>query len=206
MGYALYNASREDLFPQVEEIATSYFTMDTATPETALGWYRKNPHTIVIAVNAKGVQGYIDFVPLTDAAKEAIEHRDLDEEDITADCILDMTNIHTCRAIYFAGMAVRKCPSIGGARCVGALLVGALHVIHTVFATAPLEVIYANPTTFTGNRIARHVGFTPISYRKIKMGGMDLYMLPMDATQKQRMHDFQTRYAPLVKSMNWVTS
>lgn len=198
MRFQLYNATHTELFPQVEAIATSYFTIDTASPETALGWYRKNPHCLVMATNDQGVQGYIDFIPLTPWAQQAIEERELEEQDITADHVLDMASIHQCRAIYFSGIAIRSTHSLTGARCVGALLSGAFGVIERVFSAAKLDVIYTNPTTFSGNRLARHIGFSPISYRKIKMGGMDLYMLAVDGERQHIISDLARRYDHLI--------
>lgn len=206
MSFALHNAQRTDLFPELAKIATHYFSLDTASPETALGWYTKNPYCLISASHEGRAWGYADFLPLTPKAQRLIEERILKEEDITPDHILAPEEIRQCRALYFAGMAVRDHHNVGNARCVAALLSGIFHMLENIYAEAPLEFLFANPTTYTGNRLIMRLGFTPISYRKIKMGGMDLYMLVLTEERRAYFKNLQQRYARFVSSMDWMTS
>ena len=107
---------------------------------------------------------------------------------------------------FLAGMAVRDHHNVGNARCVAALLSGIFHMLENIYAEAPLEFLFANPTTYTGNRLIMRLGFTPISYRKIKMGGMDLYMLVLTEERRAYFKNLQQRYARFVSSMDWMTS
>jgi hypothetical protein len=206
MGYELHNANRADLFMDIAELAQSSFSIDTATPETVLGWYQKNPSCLVVATRNDSVTGYADFLPLTPKAQELIEERRLKEENITADDILSLSEIKKCRAIYFAGIVTGDRQSIGGARCAAAMIAGAIHVMLHLYKDAPLEFIYANPTTFAGNRMATHLGFGPISYQKKKIDGMDLYMLVLSDVNRKHLQDMYGQYQPLIKSMSWATS
>src|SRR5690606_5867854 len=104
MAFDLFTAERSDLLPQVNAIAQSYFTVDTASSDTAATWYAKNPYCLIIAAKDGIVHGYADFLPLTDEALRAIKERELKEENIGPEHILPPQQIGQCRGIYFAGI------------------------------------------------------------------------------------------------------
>ena len=149
------------------------------------------------------MHGYADFLPLTPDAQKAIEERMLKEEDIGPEHILTPDQISRCRAVYFSGIAIRDRKTLLGARCAAALLAGVGHMMEHVYKNAPLEFFYANPTTFSGNRLTKRMGLGPVSFQRKTMEGMDLYMLPMDTEKDARGHALYTRYQHLITSMAW---
>lgn len=203
MGFNLFTAARHDLTPQVAAIAQSYFTIDTASSETAYGWYAKNPDTLIMAVTDGIVHGYADFLPLTADAQKLIENRELREENITADHILPPDAARRATAIYFAGIAIRDRKSTFGARCAAALLGGWGHMLATKYDRDALKYIYANPTTFSGNRLTRRMGLGPVSFNKKTTEGMDLYMLSLDGKTHTPVDALYPRYKDLIDFIEW---
>lgn len=203
MGFHLHSAVRHDLLPQVDTIARSYFTIDTASPELAGMWYRKNPSCLIIATIDDVVHGYADFLPLTSEAKQLIEERRLKEEEIGPNHILEPEAMPFCRAVYFAGIAVRDRKSLLAMRCAAALVAGCAYMIEHVYSKQYLEFFYTNPTTYTGNRLVRRLGLQPISAHKKTTSGMDLYMAAMNDAMHHEMNDLSTRYGRFISSMEW---
>jgi hypothetical protein len=203
MGFDLYTARRDDLIPQVNDIARSYFSLDTATPQTAGTWYQKNPSCLIIAVNNGNVYGYADFLPLTADAQRLIEERRLKEEDIGPDHILSFDQLSECRAVYFAGIAVRNRKTLLAARCTAALVAGCVHMLGAIYNKEKLDVFYTNPTTFSGNRLTRRMGLSPVSFATKNLAGMDLYMMPLQQGQQDKMRDLYNLYKPYITSMEW---
>jgi hypothetical protein len=203
MAFDLFTAARSDLLPQVNVIAQSYFTVDTASSDIAATWYTKNPNCLIIAAKDGVVHGYADFLPLTDDALESIKDRRLKEEDIGSDHILAPEHIRNCRGIYFAGIAVKNRKSVLAARCAAALLGGAAHMLENVYDDAPLEHLLANPTTFSGNKLTRRMGLDPISFQKLTISGMDLYMSSLDDARKRDIYALHRKYETLISSVSW---
>lgn len=203
MAFDLFTAERSDLLPQVNAIAQSYFTVDTASSDTATTWYAKNPSCLIIAAKDGIVHGYADFLPLTDEALRAIKERELKEENIGPEHILPPQQIDQCRGIYFAGIAVKRYKSVLGARCTAALLGGATHMLEKIYARSPLEFLLANPTTFSGNKLTRRMGLGPVSFHKRTMSGMDLYLSSLDGARKQDLYSLHRKYKPLINSVSW---
>lgn len=202
MGFDLCIGKNEALFPQLGEIAKRYFSIDTATPDTAYEWYRHNPYAIITATIGDTVHGFADFLPLTSEAVDLLETRRLKEEDITPEHILPPETMRYCRALYFSGIAIRDTGNFLGARCAAALIAGHAHMLETVYKDSALKCIYSNPTTYSGNRLTRRMGFKPVSTHRKNMGGMDLYILPLDTTQRQMLNDTYNRYSPLINSID----
>lgn len=203
MAFDLYTARRHDLLGGVKEIAESYFSVDTATPETAFAWYEKNPDALIVAVNKGRVFGYADFLPLTIEAQTLIERYELKEEDIVPDHILAPNEIHKCNAVYFAGIAVRGRGTSLAARCAAALVAGFADMLQHSYKKSPLKILYANPTTFWGNKLSRRLGFVPVDFRKTKMGGMDLYMSPLQNNRSTALDALHERYKIFIDKTEW---
>jgi len=203
MGFQLHTAIRTDLLPQVDSIAQSYFTLDTATPQTANAWYQKNPSCLIIASLGDVVHGYADFLPLTSEAKQLIEENRLKEEDIGPQHILHPDAMKHCRAVYFAGIAVRDRKSFLGVRCAAALIAGCAQMIETLYNHDKLEFFYTNPTTYTGNRLVRRIGLEPAQHERRNINGMDLYRMKMDDAAHQKLQGLHQRYKPFIASMDF---
>ncbi len=202
MGFDLKIGNNEALYPQLGDIARRYFSVDTATPDTAYQWYRHNPWAIITATIGDTVHGFADFLPLTSEAIELLETGRLKEEDITPAHILPPESMHYCRALYFSGIAIRDKGSFLGARCAAALIAGHVYLLEHVYGDIALERIYSNPTTYSGNRLTRRMGFEPVRSRKTSINGMDLYTLPLDDVRKHKLHDMYEFYKPLINSVD----
>lgn len=196
MGFNIAIGKDESLFPQMGVIAKRYFSVDTASSETAYDWYRHNPWAVITATINGTVHGFSDFLPLTSEAIELLETGRLIEEDIRPEHILPPESMHYCRAIYFSGIAIRDKGTFLGARCAGALVAAAGHLLTSIYGNAKLERIYTNPTTYSGNRLVRRMGFTPVKLRKRNVNGMDLYELPFDDEQRKKLADLYALYQP----------
>ncbi len=203
MAFDLLTASSTTLVPQVDAIACTYFSIDTATPETAHAWYDKNPDVLIMAAKNNVVHGYADFLPLTSAALDLMLERNLMEEDIGPEHILAPEHLHLCRAVYFAGIAVRDKGSVSGSRCTAALVAGVAHRMTHTYRDIPLEYFLANPTTFSGNRLGKRMGLESVSFSKKTMRGMDLYMLTINPASRRTMQELYDRYRAHVGNIDW---
>jgi hypothetical protein len=203
MAFDLYTAKRADLLPQVNAIAQGYFTLDTATSDIAATWYKKNPYVLIVAAKDDIVYGYADFLPLTDNALTLIKERRLKEEEIGPEHILAPAELDQCRAVYFAGIAVRDRKTVLGMRCAAALIAGMAHMLEHVYRSAPLEFFLANPTTFSGNRLTLRMGLEPVSHQKKTTSGMDLYMLPYTPQEKIHLQALYNAYGSLIDRIPW---
>lgn len=196
MGFKIAIGKDQNVFPQLGDIAKRYFSVDTATPDTAYTWYRHNPWAVVTASIGTTIHGFADFLPLSSEAVKLMEDGDLIEEDITSDHILPPEAMRYCRSLYFSGIAIRDKGTFLGARCATALVIAAARLMEQVYGETALERIYTNPTTYAGNRLGRRMGFEPVRSRKTNMNRMDLYVLPYDSAHKKKLQDMYTRYHP----------
>lgn len=203
MGFDLDIGRDEAIYDTLGTIARRYFTIDTAPPDTAYTWYRKNPYCVITARINGVVHGYADFLPLTSEARQLLETGRLQEDDITPDHLLDAEALPYCKAVYFSGIAIRDKGTVLGARCAAALVAGSCRMIQTIYRQSPLEFIYANPTTFAGNRLARRTGFEPVVREKRMIGGMDLYKIAVDDAYRANMEHIYAQYSPLIASVGW---
>lgn len=195
MGFDIAIQRDKDLYPQIAQIADRYFSVDTASSETAFEWYYHNPWIVMTAMMDQTMCGFFDFLPLTSEAITLIETGQLIEENINPTHILPPESMRYARALYFSGIAVRDKGSLLGARCAAALIAGFIHLLEKMYGNSPyLKCIYSNPTTYSGNRIVRHLGFTPVRSHKKNVNGMDLYVLPFNETEKQKLHLIYEKY------------
>lgn len=201
MGFDLEIALDAALYPKIAEIADRYFSVDTASSATAFEWYYHNPWIVMTAMIDGKIHGFFDFLPLTSEAVTLIETGQLIEEDIRPEHILPPEAMKYARALYFSGIAVRDKGSFSGARCAAALIAGFIQFLQTMYYDSPyLQCIYSNPTTFSGNQLVRHLGFAPVTNRKKNVNGMNLYILPFDAEQKDRLTHIREQYDCLINS------
>lgn len=202
MGFDIAIGNNKDLYPQMGDIARRYFSLDTASPEDAYEWYAHNPWSVMTASIDGVVHGFIDFLPMSSEAIEMMETGRLIEEDITPEHILMPEAMQHCKALYFAGIAVREKGSVLGSRCAAALLAGVAHLLEHVYGNSALQRIYNNPTTFSGNQLIRHLGFEPLRTHKRNVNGMDLYMMNFNENSKEMLNELYDKYKPLIKSID----
>lgn len=185
-------------------ITDYYFTVDTAERATLEEWKKKNPHNITYAFDGDELVGFVEILPVTIECGEMMEEQELREEDLTADFILPPETMQHARYLYISGIAVKDLHQWRSKQCAAALVSCAAGMIRHLYGDGQLLKIFANPTTFWGNRIIGKFGLHRIrSTRKSLKPAHDFYGAEATPQIMQNMADLEKRYQPFILNYPW---
>lgn len=185
-------------------ITDYYFTVDTAERETLEEWKKKNPHNITYAFDGDELVGFVEILPVTMECGLAMEAQELREEDLTADLILPPETMAFAQYVYISGIAVKDLHEWRSKQCAAALVSCGAGMISHLYGSGNLKKIYANPTTFWGNRIIGKFGLHPLrSTRKSLKPGHDFYGAEATPELMQHMQRLERRYQPFILNYPW---
>lgn len=185
-------------------ITDHYFTVDAAERATLEEWKKKNPHNLTYAFDGDELVGFVEILPLCIECGAMIEKQELREEDLTADLILPPETMQYAQSLYISGIAVKDLNSWRSKQCAAALVAAGAGMIRHLYGGSHLKKIYANPTTFWGDRIIGKFGLAPIgnSGKSLK-AGHDFYAAKMTPALRKHHELLEKRYQSFILNYPW---
>lgn len=186
-----------------------YFTVDTAERKTLEGWKKKNPHNLTYVFmqlpdGSEEFMGFVEILPLTMECGALFEKGDLLEEDLTADLILPPETMQHAQYLYISGIAVRDVKSYVSRQAAAALVSCGAGMIRHLYGNGQLKKIFANPTTFWGNRIIGRFGLrVSTGYKKLLKAGNDVYEVSVTPDYMDFMAGLEKRYQRFLIDYPW---
>lgn len=186
-----------------------YFTVDTAERKTLEGWKKKNPHNLTYAFmkNNKGGEdfmGFVEILPLTKECGELFERQELLEEDLTADFILPPESMEYAQYLYISGIAIRDLTSHVSRQAAAALVSCGAGMIRNLYGKGHLKKVFANPTTYWGNRLIGRFGLKPMSaFKKPLKAGNDIYAVDVTPAYMDFLSGLEKRYQRFILDYPW---
>lgn len=185
-------------------ITDHYFTVDTAERATLEEWKKKNPHNLTYAFVGDELVGFVEILPLTQECGHMIEAQELREEDLIADYILPPDAMRYAQYLYISGIAVKDLEQWRSKQCAAALVSCGAGMMLNLYGDGHLKKIFANPTTFWGNRIIGKFGLAPLrSSRKSLKAGHDFYGAEVTPALIARYKNLEQRYQPFITDYPW---
>lgn len=187
-----------------ERIDQYYYQVDTASVDDTNSWVNYNRYINTYALHADICYGYYNVMPITEETADLFNRHQLIEEDITSDNILPMSVMHHARYLYMPAITVRDYQSFISRQAVAALLsVMASYLLH-MYDLKKIKTIYANPTTFQGNRLMKKMGFQPLhAVKRMLQSSNDIYYLNPDDIFVDYMQQLEKKYARFVNTNPW---
>ena len=182
--------------------------MDTADRELIEQWKRKNPHYLTYAFDENDeLAGFIGILPLSQECGRLIEAQELREEDLSAEYVLPAEGTPYAQYVYISGIAVRDLNTWKGSQCTAALISAAAGVVRNIYDARYLKAIFANPTTYWGNRIIGKFGLAPLrSTRKSLKAGHDFYGAEATSELMAHYRHLEKRYQRFICDYPWPLS
>lgn len=194
----------KDHIDQAWDFSDSYFTIDTAERALVDTWYHKNAENMIYALCDNKVVGFFNVIPLTEECGKLFESNDIKEEEIGAEHILACDVTKYAQYLYVAAIAVKDRHSIKSHQCVAALMGGLCNRITTLYDLAYLKKMFANPTTFDGNRLIKKLGLEPIqSVKRSIRAGNDIYTLTFNQSAFDNLNNIENRYQRFINALSW---
>ncbi|MDB5478586.1 MAG: hypothetical protein JWM96_1081 [Alphaproteobacteria bacterium] len=190
---------------QAYEINNTYFTVDTAEPDEVYDWVNHNRLMVTYALHKDRVQGFFNVMPLTHEAGQLFSCNEIKEEEITTGHILAPHVMRFAEYLYFPAIASKEYPSYLARQCTAAMVSALATHILTMYDEKRLKKIFANPTTFQGNRMVQKLGLRPLAGFKKPLTGNDLYYADFDEAMFANLRWLQDRYARFVGRNTWVS-
>ena len=191
------------------QLTDKYFTVDTAERKTLENWKRKNPHILTYAFmkneqDDEDFMGFVEILPLTEECGKLFEKGDLLEEDLTADFILPPESMRYAQYLYISGIAVRDVKTHVSRQAAAALVSCGAGMIRHLYGNGYLKKIFANPTTYWGNRIIGRFGLRPSTvYKKLLKAGNDVYEVSVTPEYMAFIGGIERRYQRFIIDYPW---
>jgi hypothetical protein len=196
--------------PPYEETGVSipmtdrYFTVDVAERKTLEEWKKKNPHNITYIFDGDEFMGFIEILPLTMECGALFDRQEMLEEDLTAEFILQPESMKYAQYLYISGIAVPDTSSYKSKTAAAALVSCGAGMIRNLYGGGHLKRVYANPTTYWGNRIIGRFGLKPMSsFKKLLRAGNDPYVVEADEKFWDQMAHVEKRYQRFLTDYPW---
>ena len=189
-----------------------YFTVDTAERKTLEGWKKKNPHNLTYAFmknddGSEEFMGFVEILPLTMECGQLFEKQQLLEEDLTAEFILSPESMEHAQYLYISGIAIRDLKSHVSRQAAAALVSCGAGMIRNLYGNGQLKTIFANPTTFWGNRMIGRFGLRPMStFKKALRAGNDIYTVDVTPEYMEKLAVLEKRYQRFILDYPWPLS
>lgn len=181
-----------------------YFTVDTAERATLEGWKRKNPHNLTYAFDGDAFMGFVEILPVTAACGALLAANDLLEEELTADAILPPETMEYAQYLYISGIAIADTDSYRSKQAAAALVSCGAGMIRHLYRPDRLKTIFANPTTWWGNRIIGRFGLHPLSGKKRSIrAGNDIYAVAATPEYWDTLAALEKRYQRFILNYPW---
>ncbi len=194
-------------FEDTEEgdvISSKYFTVDTADHDLIDSWIKKNPHYLTYVYDGGRLVGFIGILPLTLEAGLMFDRQELLEEDITAEMVLSPEVMRYAQYLYITAIAVDDLHRFRGKKAAAALVSCGAGMIRNLYSGGHLKRVYANPTTFWGNRIIGRFGLRPMSsFKKLLRAGNDPYVVEANDAFWTQMEYLERRYQRFLTDYPW---
>lgn len=185
-------------------ITDYYFTVDTAERATLEEWKKKNPHNITYAFDGDELVGFVEILPLSMECGALMEAQQLREEDLTAEYILPPETMEYAQYLYISGIAVKELESWRSRKCAAALISCGAGMIRNLYGGLHLKKIFANPTTYWGNRIIGKFGLTPLRHFKQSISAAhDFYGVDVTPETMADMAALEKRYQKFMLDYPW---
>lgn len=186
-----------------DDIHHRYFTIDTADLITFYQWYEHNPFIVTYAVRDNTTIGYYNIIPLTTDCGELFAQQAIKEEDMTVEHILAPEAIQHAQYAYLGSIAIADRSNFVHHQCVAAMLGAIAAQLCATYDLTKLKRIYANPTTFNGNKLVRKLGMTPVVSFKKPLKGNDIYALDITPETIAGLKHFADKYRRFINSDPW---
>lgn len=185
-----------------DDIADQYFTVDTASADVVGEWVRFNRHMVTYALKGEQVTGFFNMLPLTQECGELFARQAIKEEDLRVEDILPHEALKHAQYAYIAAIAVSDTRSYLNRQCAAALVSCLSDLLLHGYGPA-LKRVYANPTTFNGNRMVRKLGLRPLDAQKRSLKENDIYAVDMNDAARKGLQNLSGRYARFVGANPW---
>jgi len=191
------------LTQQAAKIHETYFTVDTAEMPLVWQWLRHNPYTDTYALRDGRVIGFFNVLPLTSECGALFEREAIREEDLSIEHILPHESLPHARYAYIAAIAVENIRTHSNCKCVAAMITSLVDLLLYGYQEQSLQKIFANPTTFRGNKLVRKLGFQPLDPDNKILGLNDIYVLEQTTENRARLKTVADRYRHFVGTNPW---
>ena len=191
-----------DIIKQGSDINDHYFTVDTADREIIHQWLHHNRRIATYAIYNGVVPGFFNAMPMTTECGELFERHAIKEEDLRIDHLLPHEALPHAQYSYIGAIAVKDTESYLGRQCTAAL-VGCMADLFLNGYTKSLRKIFANPTTFQGNKIVRRLGLKPLTGFKKGLTGNDIYVAEMNEETLDVLRNLSQRYGRFIGRNDW---
>ena len=196
------NPSRE-LTLQAAQIHEQHFTIDTAPMPVVWEWLAHNPYTDTYALCDGKVVGFFNVLPLTTECGALFEQQAIREEDLSIEHILPHEALQHAQYTYIAAIAVKDTGNYQQRQCVAAMISCLADLLLHGYSPKNLRTIFANPTTFSGNKMVRKLGLQPLVAQKKALKENDIYTADMNAATRAGLEKLSRRYARFVGDNPW---
>lgn len=193
----------EHMRPQAYDINNKYFTVDTAENEVVTDWVNYNRRIVTYAVRGEVVEGFFNVMPLTTECGELFMRNEMLEEDLRIEHMLPHEALPYAKYAYVSGIAVRETEPYVYKQCAAALLSVMANVLLDGYSKENFKYLFANPTTFNGNKLVRRLGLKPLQSYKKSLKGNDLYVAEMNEETRAVLQELADRYACFVGYNPW---
>lgn len=190
------------LIPEADKINNQYFTVDTASMDVVHEWLDFNGHIVTYAMHQNKVLGFFNVMPLTIECGRLFEEQAIKEEDLLVKHILPHEVLQHAQYAYIAAIAVDHTESYISRQCSAALVACMADLFLNGYG-ANLKKIFANPTTFQGNKLVNRLGLRPVTAFKKGLKENDIYVSEMTPQERARLQNLSQRYARFVGDNPW---
>ncbi len=191
------------LRPQADAISNQYFTIDTADMDVVHEWLEFNPYIVTYAMHEGRVIGFFNVMPLTTECGEAFMRNEMLEEDLRPDHMLMHDALPFAKYAYVAAIAIEKTDSYVYRQCAAALIAVMADLLLYGYDRGHFRYLFANPTTFHGNKLVRRLGLKPLQNYKKSLKMNDIYAAEMDDETRASLQALSERYARFVGENPW---
>lgn len=193
----------EHLRPQAYEINNRHFTVDTADNEVVSDWVNFNRRIVTYAVRGEVVEGFFNVMPLTTECGEAFLRNEMLEEDLRPDHMLMHEALPYAKYAYVSAIAVRETGPYVYRQCAAALLANMADLLLNGYNKEHFRYLFANPTTFNGNKLVRRLGLRPLQSHKRTLKSNDIYIAEMTDETRETLKAVSERYARFIGTNPW---
>lgn len=201
--FDLVTCASKEIRAQSDVIDEKYFSVDTADNDTIHSWNDYNRYAFTAAMLGDKLYGFFTVLPIASECAALFESNTLSEEELSLEHVLPHESLRYASYAYIPAIAIHDIKDYRNHQCLAALLVGLSDLFANGYDRKYLRRVYANPTTFEGNRFIRRIGFSPIKGYKKPLTGTDSYYIDVDDAFYERLHKMTEKYRRFVGANPW---
>lgn len=191
------------LVDQADAISMKHFTVDTAEMDVVQEWVDYNPQIVTHAIYQGRVAGFFNVIPLTTECGEMFMRNEMLEEDLRVEHMVMHEALPHAKYAYVAAIAVDHADQYMYKQCAAALLATMADLFLNGYNGMNLRHIFANPTTFNGNKLVSRLGFEPVDDRLKSLKMNDIYAAKMTENTEDALRFISDRYRRFVGKSPW---